>query len=99
MKNLKRIFLKPGTPQQRQYEAIRAIVVDGLSADAAAKKFGYKVNSLYSRMRDIRSGKLIFFPKKINGPSDRRAPDYIRKLIIHYRKENLSATDIIKHSA
>ena len=86
--------MKPETPMHRQYEAIRAIVIDGLSVQASAKKFGYKVNSLYSRMRDIRSGKLIFFPNKTSGPSERRAPDYIRKLIIHYRKENLSATDI-----
>jgi len=92
--NLKRIFLKPSTPLHRQYEAIRAMVVDHLPAATAAKKYGYTTSTLYSRIRDLRAGKLVFFPKQPGGPKERRTPEHIRQLVIQYRKENLSASDI-----
>lgn len=94
MNDLKRIFLKPDSPMHRQYEAIRAIVVDKLPASTVAKKFGYTTGSLYSRIRDLRAGKLIFFKKVQGGPKERRTPEYIRQLVTNYRKENLSAEDI-----
>lgn len=92
--SLKRIFLKPKTSVHRQYEAIRAIVVDKLSVIAVAKKYGYSVDTLYSRMRDLRAGKLMFFPEINRGPKERRTPEHIRQLALDYRKESMSAQDI-----
>lgn len=94
MINLKRIFLKPKTPIHRQYEAIRSIVVDKLPVIAAAKKYDYSVDTLYSRMRDLRVGKLVFFPEIKQGPKERRTPEHVRKQALAYRKESLSAHDI-----
>jgi len=34
-------FLKPSCPRQRQYEALRAVFVDGLPQKEAAERFGY----------------------------------------------------------
>jgi hypothetical protein len=34
-------FLQPSCPGQRQYEALRAVFVDGLSQKDAAQRFGY----------------------------------------------------------
>lgn len=94
MKDIKRIFLKPSTPLQRQYEAIRSMVIDDIPASVVAKKYGYSVGSLYSRIRDLRTGRLVFFADLKRGPKKRRTPEYIRQLTVEYRKDNLSSMDI-----
>lgn len=38
---VRRLFLEPSCPQQRQYEALRAVFIDGLSQKDAARRFGY----------------------------------------------------------
>ena len=78
----------------RQYEAIRAIIVDKKSATEVAKQYKYSINTIYSLVRDFKSGKLSFFKTEQLGPTDRRMPAQIRELAINYRKENLSAKDI-----
>jgi|GEM_PF-3423370 len=94
MKKIKQIFLKPTTSGHRQYEALRAIVVDGVSAAVVAKKYNYCVSSLYSRIRDLKSGSLTFFPEIKRGPKNRRTPELVQQLVLKYRKENWSAQDI-----
>ena len=94
MKDIRKIFLKPSTPLQRQYEAIRAMVIDDVPASVVANKYGYSVGSLYSRIRDLRTGKLKFFVDLKRGPKKRRTPEHIRRLALEYRKENLSSRDI-----
>jgi len=95
MINLNTFFSNPITPAQKQYEAIRAIIVDGLPIDLVAEKFSYSVNTLYSLMRDARGGKLELFPSRgIRGPKQRQTPDYICSLILSYRKLDLSCNDI-----
>jgi len=80
---LSTFFSNPITPAQRQYEAIRSIIVDDLPIEVVAKKFSYSVNTLYSLMRDARSGKLELFPSRgLRGPKQRQTPDYICSLII-----------------
>jgi hypothetical protein len=37
----RRFFVQPSCPQQRQYEALRAVFLDGLSQKEAARRFGY----------------------------------------------------------
>lgn len=39
---LRDYFLRPSCPQQRQYEALRAVFVEGLSQKDAARRFGYR---------------------------------------------------------
>src|SRR5262245_35485361 len=36
-----RFFLEPACAQQRQYEALRAVFVEGVSQKEAARRFGY----------------------------------------------------------
>jgi transposase len=92
---MKNLFLNPIVPQQRIYEAVRAIVIDGLTADMAAEKFGYKKSTIYSLIRDLRSGKRLLFPEFQRGPADRQTPEYIQQRITILRKKNLSVKDII----
>ena len=95
MKDLKQFFCNPNTALQRQYEALRSIVVDQLSAREAAKNFGYSVNTIYSLIRDAKSGKLVFFPQPpARGPKKRRTPAQVCSSIIGYRKQGLSCADI-----
>jgi transposase len=94
MNKLARYFIKPKIPRQRQYEAIRALVVDELSTNAVSKKYGYSISTLYSMMRDFKSRKLSFFPLEKHGPKERRTPESIRQSVLNYRNENLSAKDI-----
>jgi len=99
MTGLKALFTHPKHPRQRQYEALRAIEVDGLSVADAAKKFDYTVNTLYSLIRDVKAGKLEFFPQRDIETKQKRTPNYITKRVIQYRKDNLSADDIAKKIA
>lgn len=95
MINLDTFFSNPITPAQKQYEAIRAIIVDELPIELVAEKFSYSVNTLYSLMRDARAGKLELFPSRgLRGPKQRQTPDYICSLILSYRKLDLSCNDI-----
>jgi hypothetical protein len=43
-----RFFLEPKQTFQRQYEALRAIFVEGESLDRVAERFGYKSSALRS---------------------------------------------------
>ncbi len=51
-------FQRPASPRQKQYEAIRAIAVDGKSIEDAAKRYGYKASTVYSMLRDAKAGKI-----------------------------------------
>ena len=94
--DLKAFFLQPKSANQRQYEALRAYVLEGASAEDAAERFGFTQKSLYALAHDLRSGELDLFPKRVRGPRDRRATRYVREIICDLRKENLSANDIVK---
>ena len=94
MSGLKHLFTSITNPRQRQYEAIRAIEIDNLSVSEAANLFGYQVNTLYSLIRDIKTGKIEIFPSKTEKISKIRTPDYITDQVIQLRKQNRSAKDI-----
>lgn len=87
-------FTKPATPRQRQYEAIRSIVVDKLAIKTVARKYNYTASTLYALLRDAKVNKLELFPMVEVGPKTRRTPEHIRKEIILRRSQNLSAKDI-----
>jgi transposase len=89
------LFLKPHCAPQRQYEALRAYLVEGVPAAEAAARFGYSTATLYSLCRDLRAGRLQFFTPTKPGP--KRAPKRdtaTRTRVVSLRKLNYSIYDI-----
>jgi transposase len=95
-KQFKSYFLNPSSQRQRQYEAVRAIVIDGEPFSEVSKQFGYKMNSIYSLLRDVRSGVIELFPTDYRKPKKQKASLGLQEKIIHYRKERCSTFDIEK---
>ncbi|OAD20136.1 Transposase, IS4 [Candidatus Thiomargarita nelsonii] len=93
-RDLKPFFLNPSTARQRQYEAIRAIVLENLPMEVVSKKFGYTMATLYSLIRDAKSGKLNLYPQIPKGPKSRRTPEAIQQLIEKLRTEKFSVEEI-----
>jgi transposase len=48
-------FLRPCCPSQRQYEALRAVFVEGVSQKDAAHRFGYSYGSFRQLVLQFRS--------------------------------------------
>jgi transposase len=94
--DLKSFFLAPQTPKHRQYEALRAYVLEDTPAAEVAQRFGFSENSLYALAHDLRAGTLDFFPQRSTGPKDRRVTPYVRDRIGELRKIRLSASDIVE---
>ena len=70
--DLARVFLEPADSTHRQYEALRAYFVEGLSTAEAAARFGYTPGSfrvLVHRFRQDPRRKFFLPPAK--GPQDR----------------------------
>ena len=53
-------FKNPVNPRHRQYEAIRAIVMDGEAVEKVAGKFNYRESTLYALLRESKSGRINF---------------------------------------
>ena len=89
-------FCRPLIPAQRQYEALRAYLFEGLSATEAAEKFGYTPATLYSLCRDLRRGRLTFFLSQKPGPKGAPKRDAARERVLQLRRQNYSVYDIQK---
>ena len=88
-------FLNPVNPAQRQYEALRAFIVDGLPSGQAAKRFGYSPGSfriLVHRFR--RQPDRPFFLPDRRQEQDRQRNSARLQQILALRKQNLSIYDI-----
>ena len=96
MKNseLVNFFSKPPTQKQKQYEAVRAIIIEKQSVEVVAKKFNYKTSTIYSLMRDAKKNISELFPVVKKGPLTRRVPSDVQDQIIENRKKGLSVADI-----
>lgn len=93
--NLLDFFLHPLSKRQKLYEAIRAVIIDNVSYEDAAKKYNYKPKSLYTLMLKAKSRKLNLFPEVKLGPKKRRVSFEIQEKIIIFRKrDGLSTLDI-----
>jgi transposase len=88
------LFLRPASAPQRQYEALRAYLVDGLSAEEVAGRFGYSRQTLYTLCRELRAGRLVFFAPIRPGPKSAPKRDAARDRVIALRKRNYSIYDI-----
>ena len=75
-------FKNPATQRQKQYEAVRAVIVENESAESVAKKFNYKQSTIYSLVRDAKAGKLELFPTVQKGPKQKRTSTIIQNKII-----------------
>jgi transposase len=93
--HLKRVFLQPANSTQRQYEALRAYFVEGLSGPEAARHFGYTEGSFRVLVHHFRENpKRPFFLPPAKGPQASPKSDPLREKIIALRKQNLSIYDI-----
>ena len=50
----RRFFEQPSCPRQRQYEALRAVFLDGLSQKEAAGRFGYSYDAFRQLLGQFR---------------------------------------------
>jgi transposase len=90
-----RFFMEPTNSTHRQYEALRAYFVEGLSSKQAAKRFGYTEGSFRVLVHDFRKNPLRqFFLPPAKGPHKAPKKDKVREKVIALRKENLSIYDI-----
>ncbi len=92
-----RFFLEPSNATHRQYEALRAYFVDGLSSADAARRFGYTPGSFRVLCHDFRQNpRRQFFLPTSKGPQAGARKDPLRETIMALRKQNLSIYDIHK---
>ena len=87
-------FAAPDTSDQRRYEALRAYLLEGLTASEAAGRFGYTPASVQSMARDFRAGRRDFFTDTKPGPKSAPAKDAARARIIELRRAGRSAYEI-----
>jgi transposase len=69
-------------------------MIEHLSANVVAQKFGYKVNTIYSLVSRAKAGRLKLFPEVAKGPQQRHTAPAIQQQIVQLRKQNLAAADI-----
>ena len=85
---------------KKRYDALHAFFVGELSAADAAGKYGYKLSSFYSLIRDFRlflkdnDGEDFFFKDTVLGRKPCKEND-LEELIISLRKKNNSVEDIV----
>jgi len=90
-------FLHPSNATHRQYEALRAYFVEGLSSKEAARRFGYTEGSFRVLTHAFRQNPhRPFFLPPAKGPQRAPKKDRVREEVIALRKENLSIYDISK---
>lgn len=51
---LRQFFVQPTHPYQRQYEALRAVFVDGRSQKEVAEQFGFQYSTLRQMVYEFR---------------------------------------------
>ncbi len=87
-------FKNPPSQRQKQYDAIRAIVLEKQSIEMVAKKYHYKHSTIYALLRDAKTNKIELFPIVQKGPQQKRTPPDVQEKIIAYRKQRFSTPDI-----
>src|SRR4051794_39515356 len=93
--DLSRRFTEPANATHRQYEALRAYFVEGLSGVEAARRFGYSSGSFRVLVHQFRRDpERAFFIPTAKGPHAAPKADPLRDRIVELRKQNLSIYDI-----
>jgi transposase len=92
---IRRFFLQPAAPKQRQYEALRAYFVEGRPAQAVATAFGYSPGAFHVLCHHFRRDPApAFFLTPRRGPRSQPKKSAARDLLIRLRKQNHSVYEI-----
>ena len=95
LSQLRRFFLEPRLPKHRQYEALRAYLVEGRPAQEVARAFGYSRNSFHVLCHHFRrETQPAFFLSPRHGPQTQPKKSAARDLIVQLRKQNHSVYEI-----
>jgi len=95
LSQLRRFFLEPRLPKHRQYEALRAFLVEGRPAKEVARDFGYSLNAFYVLCHHFRrEPEPVFFVSPRHGPQAQPKKSAARDLIVQLRKQNHSVYEI-----
>lgn len=95
LSHLRRFFLHPRLPKHRQYEALRAFLVEGRPAKDVARAFGYSLNSFYVLCHHFRrEPDPVFFASPRRGPQNQPKKSAAHDLIVQLRKQNHSVYEI-----
>lgn len=92
--NLEDYFNNPITQRQKQYETIRAIIIEKELTETVAEKFGYKPSTVYSLLRDAKAGRIKLFPIVQRGPKRKQTSHEVQNKIIAFRRQRFSTPDI-----
>lgn len=88
-------FINPALGWQKRYEALRAFFVERLPAKIVAERFDYSPGYFRLLCHQFRTGKIDFSEPVPEGKAKRRRiSGQVRKKIIGWRKQRLSAGDI-----
>src|SRR6266700_6349473 len=95
LSQLRRFCLRPRLPKHRQYEALRAYLVEGQPAKNVARAFGYSLNSFHVLCHHFRrEPEPVFFVAPRHGPQTQPKKSAARDLIVQLRKQNHSVYEI-----
>jgi hypothetical protein len=97
-----KFFLAPEFPLQRQYEALRAFLLDEEPSGDVARRFGYSPAAfrvICHQFRHDPQKRASFFRLPQRGPQSTPARDRVRDLVVAMRKHNFSAYDIQRELA
>ena len=90
-----RPFLQPQNSTHRQYEALRAYFVEGLSSAEAARRGGYTAGSFRVLSHQFRQNPdRQFFLPPAKGPKTAPKTERLREKVIALRKQNMSIYEI-----
>jgi len=95
-------FLAPAEPVHRQYEALRAYVVEHEPSQVVARRFAYSPGSfrvLCHQFRHEAEKRAGFFQRAHHGPRTAPVRDQVRDRAVALRKRNLSVYDIQRELA
>jgi hypothetical protein len=93
--DLRRFFLEPSSPRQRQYEAFRAYFVEERPSAEVARAFGYTPGTFAVMCHGFRREPApLFFVAPKRGPRSQPKKSAARNLVIELRKRNHSVYEI-----
>jgi hypothetical protein len=96
--DVRRFFLQPRSPKQRQYEALRAYFVELKLSKEVARSFGYSVSTFHVLCHHFRRDpNPVFFVSPKRGPRSQPKKSIARDLIVSLRKKNYSVYEISRH--
>src|SRR5437879_2483509 len=89
-------FTDPAEPAQRRYEALRAYLLEGASAEEVGRRFGYSVATVYQMAAELRAGRAEFFVSSRPGPKGPRKAGAVRERVLALRAEDRSVSEIAR---